>query len=90
MTSYLDIVVSEVFGCIVSVFPEDVVGHDDRGEDRKALSSVEGTVVVVGVNTGQLYLVTRLKHYINSVAIFFCSKSFYSGPPLLTTDCCSC
>ena len=71
MTSYLDIVVSEVFGCIVSVFPEDVVGHDDRGEDWKSLSSVEGTVVVVGVNTGQLYLVTRLKNYINSVATFF-------------------
>ena len=71
MTSYLDIVVSEVFGCIVSVFPENVVGHDDRGEDWKALSSVEGTVVVIGVYTGQLHLVTRLKHCINSEAIFF-------------------
>ena len=75
MTSYLDIVVSEVFGCIVSVFPEDVVGHDDRGEDRKALSSVEGTVVVVGVNTGQLYLVTRLKKLHQFCSDIFCTKS---------------
>ena len=67
MTSYLDIVVSEVFGCVVSVFPEDVVSHDDCGEDWKALGSVEGTVVVVRVNPGQLHLVTRLKQDINSL-----------------------
>ena len=39
------------------VLDQDVVGHDDGGEDGEAVLGIEGALVVVGVDAGQLDLV---------------------------------
>ena len=41
------------------VLDQDVVGHDDGGEDGEAVLGIEGALVVVGVDAGQLDLVAR-------------------------------